>query len=86
MKPYFWKSWWFVIIVTLAVAALLLWQLRQRMEKLRRQEAEKLMVPIRKAMDEADDPEQLQAQVHGVSPLIGETASAKGANALQLTN
>ena len=66
VKPYFWKSWWFVIIVTLAVAALLLWQLRQRMEKLRRQEAEKLMVPIRKAMDEADDPEQLQARIQNI--------------------
>ena len=66
VKPYFWKSWWFVVIVTLAVAALLLWQLRQRMEKLRRQEAEKLMVPIRKAMDEADDPEQLQARIQNI--------------------
>jgi AraC-like DNA-binding protein len=66
VKPYFWKSWWFVIMVTLAVAALLLWQLRQRMEKLRRQEAEKLMVPIRKAMDEADDPEQLQARIQNI--------------------
>lgn len=66
VKPYFWKSWWFVIIVTIAVAALLLWQLRQRMEKLRRQEAEKLMVPIRKAMDEADDPEQLQARIQNI--------------------
>ena len=66
MKPYFWKSWWFVIIVTLAVAALLLWQLRQRIEKLRRQEAEKLMIPIRKAMDEADDPEQLQARIQNI--------------------
>ena len=66
VKPYFWKSWWFVIIVTLAVAALLLWQLRQRIEKLRRQEAEKLMVPIRKAMDEADDPEQLQARIQNI--------------------
>ena len=66
VKPYFWKSWWFVIIVTLAIVTLLLWQLRLRMEKLRRQEAEKLMVPIRKAMDEADDPEQLQARIQNI--------------------
>ena len=66
VAPYFWKSWWFLLLSAFVVLAVLLWQIRQRVESLRRQEAEKLLVPIRKAMDDADDPEQLQQRIQTI--------------------
>ena len=66
VAPYFWKSWWFLLFGAFILFAVLIWQLRQRVESLRRQEAEKLLVPIRKAIDDADDPEQLQIRIQNI--------------------
>ena len=66
VAPYFWKSWWFLLLCSLITFAVLVWQLRRRMESLRWQEAEKLLIPIRKAMDDSDDPEQLQTRIQNI--------------------
>lgn len=64
--PYFWKSWWFVMLVMMLMAAIAVWIYRRRMEAMRRQEAEKLLMPIRHALDESEDPEQLQLRIQNI--------------------
>ena len=66
VTPYFWKSWWFMVLVMLLMAAVVVWFYRRRVATLRRQEAEKLLVPIRKAMEDADDPGQLQSRIQTI--------------------
>ena len=66
VEPYFWKSWWFMLLVLAAMAAVVVWIYRQRVEAWRRQEAEKLLLPIRKAIDDSDAPEQLQRRIQTI--------------------
>ncbi len=66
VAPYFWKSWWFVLLIIVVLTAGFVWMLSRRIASLRQQEAEKLLVPIRKAMDDADDPDQLQARIKNI--------------------
>ena len=68
--PYFWKRWWFVsgLFILLVVGGA--WLYRKRMEqvreKTRKQEAEKAMVPIVKALNESNDPKQLQQRIESI--------------------
>ena len=66
VTPYFWKSWWFVLLCLMALSVLFIWLYRLRMSSLRRQEAEKLMQPVRKALEESDDPQQLQSRIQNI--------------------
>ena len=66
VTPYFWKSWWFVLLLLLLLAGVAMWIYRQRIDKLRQQEAEKLLQPIRRVLDESDDPEQLQSRIQNI--------------------
>ena len=66
VAPYFWKSWWFVLLLLLLLAGVAMWIYRQRIDKLRQQEAEKLLQPIRRVLDESDDPEQLQSRIQNI--------------------
>ena len=66
VAPYFWKSWWFVLLLFLLLAGVAIWIYRQRIDKLRQQEAEKLLQPIRRVLDESDDPEQLQSRIQNI--------------------
>ena len=66
VKPYFWKSWWFVLLVLLALGALLAYAYNRRVQELRRREAERQLYPIRKALEESDDAEQLQKRIQNV--------------------
>ena len=68
--PYFWKRWWFVsgFFILLIVGGA--WLYRKRMEqvreKTRKQEAEKAMAPIVKALNESNDPKQLQQRIESI--------------------
>ena len=66
VTPYFWKSWWFLLLVVLLMTGVGIWLYRQRIDKLRQQEAEKLLQPIRRVLDEADDSEQLQSRIQNI--------------------
>ena len=66
VTPYFWKSWWFVLLCVLLLTAVMVWLYRLRMSVLRRQEAEKLMQPVQKALEESDDPVQLQSRIQSI--------------------
>ncbi len=66
VTPYFWKSWWFLLLLLMSLVGVAVWFYRQRIAKLHRQEAEKLLMPIRKAMDESEDPKQLQSRIESI--------------------
>ena len=66
VAPYFWRSWWFLLLVTVAALAALSIAYRRYVERLRRKEAEKLLTPIRKVLDESEAPEQLLSQIHTI--------------------
>ena len=66
VAPYFWKSWWFLLIVALLLAGLGVWFYRRRIEALRQQEAEKLLMPIRRVLDDSDNPAQLQSRIQNI--------------------
>ena len=80
VKPYFWKSWWFILLILLAFGALLVYAYNRRVKELRRREAEKQLQPIRKALEESDDAEQLQKRIQNVldnQALFKESLSKK---------
>jgi AraC-like DNA-binding protein len=66
VTPYFWKSWWFILLCLMVLSGIFVWLYRLRMASLRRQEAEKLMQPVRKALEESDDPVQLQSRIQNI--------------------
>ncbi|MBO4659454.1 MAG: helix-turn-helix domain-containing protein [Prevotella sp.] len=66
VKPYFYKSWWFISLVLLALLAAAVALYKQRVRQLRRQEEEKLMRPIEDALRESEDPEALQKRIQGI--------------------
>lgn len=66
VTPYFWKSWWFISLLLLALATLGAWLYRRRVDTLRQEEAEKLLVPIRKVLEETDDPDHLQQHLQTI--------------------
>jgi AraC-like DNA-binding protein len=73
VKPYFWKSWWFRLLVAIALVAALSYLLRQmqrrrqrQLELAKQQEAERLMRPIEKVLRESEDPQQLQQRIQSI--------------------
>lgn len=66
VSPYFWKSWWFLTLVFLLLAVLAFYQIRRRVELLKKREAERLLTPLRKALSESSDPEQLQVRITNI--------------------
>ena len=66
VAPYFWKSWWFILLISVAAACLGIWIYMKRMEAMRQKEAEKLLLPIRKVLDESEDSEQLQSRIENI--------------------
>jgi AraC-like DNA-binding protein len=66
VAPYFWKSWWFILLAVIALG-ILFWQLyRLRLEAWRKQQAEKLLLPIKKVLEESDAPEHLQKRIQNI--------------------
>lgn len=66
VAPYFWKSWWFMLLVVALLVAWGFWYYRRRIELWRQKEAEKLLLPIRKVLDESEDAEQLQSRIEHI--------------------
>lgn len=66
VAPYFYKSWWFMLLVMAAVVALVIWGYRRRMAVLRNQEAERLYRPIEAALKESGEPGRLQTRIQEI--------------------
>lgn len=63
VKPHFWNSWWFRLILSLLLVALIVYVYNRRVAELRRREAEQLLNPIRKVLEESKNPQQLQQRI-----------------------
>ena len=66
VTPYFWKSWWFRLLLLVVLIGFAIWFYRYKEEEWKRQEAEKLLTPIRKVLEEAEEPQQLQSRIQNI--------------------
>ena len=66
VKPYFWKSWWFRLLMGILSVALLIYIYNRWVAVVKRREAEQLLNPIRQVLEESDDPQQLQTRIRNI--------------------
>lgn len=66
ITPYFWKSWWFMLLCLIVASVAFIGFYKQRMIALRRQEAERLLIPIKKVLEDSDAPEALQVRIQNL--------------------
>ena len=66
ITPYFWKSWWFLLLCFIMLSVASVFFFKQRLMALRRQEAEKLLIPIKKVLEDSDAPEALQMRIQNI--------------------
>ena len=66
VKPYFWRSWWFRLLMSILFVALLVYIYNRWETIVKRREAEQLYNPIRKVLEESEDPRQLQTRIQNI--------------------
>ena len=66
IEPYFYKTWWFLLIVFLLIVFIAYRLYLNRVEKLKREEAEKMLLPIRNALSSAENPIELQERIRTI--------------------
>lgn len=64
VNPHFWNSWWFRLLLSILFVGLIIYLYNRRVAELKRREAEQLLNPIRKVLEESDDPALLQTRIH----------------------
>lgn len=66
VKPYFWRSWWFRLMLCVLFVVLMIYIYNRWMVVVKRREAEQLYNPIRKVLEESDDPHLLQTRIQNI--------------------
>jgi len=66
VKPYFWRSWWFRMLLGVMFVALMVYIYNRWVTIVKRKEAEQLLTPIRRVLEESDDPRQLQSRIQNI--------------------
>ena len=66
VSPYFWNSWWFRLLLGLLFVGLIIFIYNRRVAELKRREAEQLLNPIRKVLQESENPVQLQSRIQNI--------------------
>ena len=66
VQPRFWNSWWFRLMLGLLFVALIVYLYNRRVAELKRREAEQLLRPIRKVLEESHNPQQLQQRISNI--------------------
>ena len=66
VKPYFWKSWWFRLLMGILFVTLLIYIYKRWVAELKRREAEQLLNPIRQVLEGSEDPRQLQTRIRNI--------------------
>ena len=66
VKPYFWRSWWFRLLLSILFVVLLVYIYNRWETIVKRREAEQLYNPIRKVLEESEDPRQLQTRIQNI--------------------
>ncbi len=66
VKPYFWRSWWFRMLLSILFIVFLIYLYNRWAAIVKRREAEQLLTPIRRVLEESDDPRQLQSCIQNI--------------------
>ena len=66
VRPAFWRSWWFRLLMSVVFVALLIYIYNRWVARLKRLEAEELLNPIRKVLEESEDPAHLQSRIQNI--------------------
>lgn len=66
VTPYFYKSWWFLTLLLVALAALGRYAYMRRLKTIREREVERLYAPIAAALKESDEPGKLQTRIQDI--------------------
>lgn len=66
VTPYFYKSWWFVLIVIVLLIAIATYLYNKRLEQVRNREAELLYRPIEAAIKDSPEPDKLQERIQTI--------------------
>lgn len=66
VAPHFWNSWWFHLLMTLLLIGLVIYIYNRWAVELKRREAEQLLRPIRKVLEESRDPKHLQQRISNI--------------------
>ena len=66
IHPYFYKTWWFILLVLMLVAFISYRFYLNRVEKLKREEGERMLKPIRDALENAENPVELQERIRNI--------------------
>ena len=66
VHPSFWNSWWFRLLLSILFVVVVIYIYNRWAAHLKRQEAEQLLSPIRRVLEESDDPRQLQSRIQNI--------------------
>ena len=66
VTPYFYKSWWFVLIIIICGATVMRYVFLRRMEKMRELEVKSLYQPIEEALMQSEEPGELQTRIKSI--------------------
>jgi AraC-like DNA-binding protein len=66
IHPYFWNSWWFRLLLVILLILLVVHIYNRWIAELKRREAEQLLSPIRKVLEESKDPKQMQQRISNI--------------------
>lgn len=66
VEPSFWNSWWFRLLLSVLFVGLIVYIYNRRVAELKRREAEQLLSPIRKVLEDSEDPHQLQSRIQNI--------------------
>lgn len=66
VKPHFWNSWWFRLLLALLFVGLIVYIYNRWVTELKRREAEQLLSPIRKVLEESSNPKHLQQRISNI--------------------
>ena len=66
VNPAFWNSWWFRLLLSILFVVLIIYIYNRWAIRLKQKEAEQLLSPIRKVLEESEDPHQLQSRIQNI--------------------
>lgn len=66
VTPPFWKSWWFRLLLGILFVVLVIYIYNRWVARLKQVEAEQLLSPIRKVLEESEDPRELQTRIQNI--------------------
>lgn len=66
VSPYFYKTWWFMLIAAIVLALIITRLYKTRIETLKREEGERMLKPIRNALESAENPTELQSRIQNI--------------------